>query len=65
MAGGKKNASGQKGPMEPVDSKGPRGPKNPKVASANRIFSISGPKIPVHEGRGLGLGRSLLVTNGD
>ena len=64
MAGGKKNASSQKGPMEPVTSKGvPQ--KTPKMASANRVFAIKGPKIPIHEGRGLGPDQGLLAVNGD
>ena len=66
MAGGKKNASDkwERSLAERVTSPGvPK--KTPKVASANRVFSVSGPKVPTGSGSGLSAAKGIRVIQGD
>ena len=67
MAGGRSNRSEPEEKtrgMEPVSSPGVR-KGVPKMASANRIFAIKGPKVPVMAGdKGIGPRNRILVENG-
>ncbi len=67
MAGGKSNPSerAEKEPRDPITSKGRRPPAKIPVASANRVFSVSGPKVPIGSGSGLSAARGIRVIQGD